>query len=93
MLKKKIKSVVMTAAILCSAGMVTTAMAAVAVAQDDLLQDAGSWMQIVGEGSLKVVDPSLEKGRIWLEGQSRWDDNWNHWYQGYVTCSSGLFTQ
>jgi hypothetical protein len=89
MLKKKIKSVVMTAAILCSAGMVTTAMAAVAVAQDDLLQDAGSWMQIVGEGSLKVVDPSLEKGRIWLEGQSRWDDNWNHWYQGFLRAAVG----
>ena len=39
MLKKKIKSVVMTSAILCSAGMVTTAMAAAAVPQDDLLQD------------------------------------------------------
>jgi hypothetical protein len=53
MLKKKIKSVVIMAAILCSAGMVTTAMAAAAVAQDDLLQDAGSWMQIVGESSHK----------------------------------------
>ena len=89
MLKKKIKSVVMTAAILCSAGMVTTAMAAVAVAQDDLLQDAGSWMQIVGEGSLKVMDPGLEKGRIWLEGQSRWNDNWGHWYQGMARAAVG----
>jgi hypothetical protein len=89
MLKKKIKRVVMTAAILCSAGMLTTAMAATSVAQDDLLQDAGSWMQIVGEGSLKVVDPSLEKGRVWLEGQSRWDDNWNHWYQGMLRTAVG----
>ena len=63
-MKKKIKIVVMTAAILCSVGMATTSMAATAVAQDDLLQDAGSWMQIVGEGSLKVVDPSLEKASI-----------------------------
>src|SRR5512137_676858 len=89
MLKKKIKSMGMMAAILCSsAGMLTTAMAA-AAAQDDLLQDAGSWMQIVGEGSLKVVDPSLEKARIWVEGQSRWDDNWNHWYQGMLRTAVG----
>jgi hypothetical protein len=87
--KKKIKRVVMTAAILCSAGMVTTAMAAAAAAQDDLLQDAGSWVQVFGEGSLKVVAPSLEKGRIWVEGQSRWDDNWNHWYQGLVRTAVG----
>ena len=72
----------MTVALLSSVGMAASTVAATAVAQDDLLQDAGSWAQVVGEGSLKVVDPSLEKGRIWLEGQSRWDDNWNHWYQG-----------
>lgn len=56
---------------------------------DDLLQDAGSWLQVVGEGSLKVVDPRLEKERIWLEGQSRFDDNWNHWYQGMVRAAVG----
>ncbi|MGH8549309.1 MAG: DUF2490 domain-containing protein [Methylococcales bacterium] len=56
---------------------------------DDLLQDAGSWLQIVGEGSLKVIDPSLEKARIWLEGQSRWNDDWNHWYQGMVRAAVG----
>ena len=89
MLKKKIKSVGMMAAILASTAMVTTAEAATPATQDDLLQDAGSWMQIVGEGSLKVVDPSLEKGRIWLEGQSRWDDNWNHWYQGMLRAAVG----
>ena len=60
-----------------------------ALASDDLLQDAGSWLQVVGEGSLKILDPSLEKGRIWLEGQSRWDDNWNHWYQGVVRAAVG----
>ena len=69
----------MTATMMSSAGInPATALA------DDLLQDAGSWLQVVGEGSLKVVDPKLEKGHIWLEGQSRWDDNWNHWYQGAV---------
>ncbi len=56
---------------------------------DDLLQDAGSWLQIVGEGSLKVIDPKLEKGRIWLEGQSRFDDDWNHWNQGVVRAAVG----
>jgi hypothetical protein len=58
-------------------------------AADDVLQDAGSWLQVVGEGSLKFVDPSLEKSRIWLEGQSRFDDNWNHWYQGMVRTAVG----
>jgi len=53
------------AALLSSVGMEATAMTATAAAaQDNLLQDAGSWMQVVGEGSLKVVDPSLEKARI-----------------------------
>ena len=58
-------------------------------AADDLLQDAGSWLQVVGEGSLKFVDPSLEKGRVWVEGQARFDDNWNHWYQGMVRTALG----
>src|SRR5665811_397792 len=84
MMKKKIKLVGMMAASLCFLGMATAA-----VAQDDLLQDAGSWAQVVGEGSLKVVDPSMEKARIWVEGQSRWDDNWNHWYQGMARAAVG----
>ncbi len=56
---------------------------------DELLQDAGAWLQVVGEGSLKFIDPSLEKGRIWLEGQSRWDDDWKHWYQGMARAALG----
>lgn len=60
-----------------------------AVSADDLLQDGGSWLQVVGEGSLKFIDPSLEKGRIWLEGQSRWNDDWNHWYQGLFRAAVG----
>lgn len=56
---------------------------------DDVLQDAGSWLQIVGEGSLKAVDPSLENARIWLEGQSRWNGDWNHWYQGMARVALG----
>ena len=80
----------MTIAILCSAGMVTTAKSAAAVVQDDLLQDAGAWAQVVGEGSLKAVDPSLEKARIWLEGQSRWDDNFSHWYQGMARAARAV---
>lgn len=59
------------------------------VRADDLLQDAGSWVQVLAEGSLKVLDPSLEKGRIWVEGQARFDDNWNHWYQGMVRTAVG----
>jgi len=88
MLKKK-KIAGMIAAMLSTACLATNALALASVAQQDLLQDAGSWMQIVGEGSLKVVDPSLEKGRIWVEGQSRFDDNWDHWYQGMVRAAIG----
>ncbi len=77
-----IKKILVTA--ICSA--VSLSVPAVA---DDVMQDAGSWMQVVGEGSLKVVDPSLEKGRIWLEGQARFDNDWNHWYQGMVRTAVG----
>ncbi|MGH8548525.1 MAG: DUF2490 domain-containing protein [Methylococcales bacterium] len=35
------------------------------------------------------MDPSLAKTRFWLEGQSRWDDDWNHWYQGRVRAAVG----
>lgn len=83
-MKKKFKLAGMTATM-----MIFTGMTPKAVLADDLLQDAGSWLQVVGEGSLKIVDPSLEKGRIWLEGQSRWDDNLNHWYQGVVRAALG----
>jgi hypothetical protein len=82
-MKKKMKIAGMTATMMSSAGM-----APVVAVADDLLQDAGSWLQVVGEGSLKVVDPSLEKGRIWLEGQYRRDDNWNHW-QGVLRAALG----
>lgn len=64
-------------------------MASVAVAEDDLLQDAGSWVQGVAEGGLGGIDPSLSKARIWLEGQSRWDDDWQHWYQGMARIAAG----
>jgi hypothetical protein len=60
-MKKKMKIVGIMAVILTSVSMTPTTVVA-----DDLLQDAGSWLQVVGEGSLKVVDPSLEKGRIWV---------------------------
>lgn len=51
--------------------------------------DAGSWAQIVGEGSLGFIDPSLKNGRVWLEGQSRWDNDWQHWYQGMARAALG----
>lgn len=68
---------------------ISVSLSATVYAEDDLIQDAGSWLQVVGEGSLKVIDPKLEKGRIWLEGQSRFDDDWNHWYQGMVRAAVG----
>jgi hypothetical protein len=46
-------------------------------------------MQVVGESSLKYIDPSMDKWRIWLEGQSRWDDDWSHWYQGILRAAVG----
>lgn len=58
-------------------------------AQDELLQDSGGWLQVMGEGSLKVIDPRLEKMRIWLEGQSRFNNDWNHWAQGVARAALG----
>ena len=84
MINNKIKPLTIAITSLCSVGMITPALAV-----DDLLQDAGSWLQVVGEGSLGVIDPKLQKARIWLEGQSRFDDDWNHWYQGMVRVAAG----
>jgi hypothetical protein len=82
-MKKKMKIAGMTATMMSSAGMTPADTLA-----DDLLQDAGSWLQVVGEGSLNVVNPSLEKGRIWLEGQYRRDNDWNRW-QGVLRAALG----
>jgi hypothetical protein len=84
MFKKQIKTLGITIAAVSALGA-----AAPALAVDDLLQDAGSWLQIVGEGSVGVIDPRLQKVRVWLEGQSRWDDDWNHWYQGFLRAAVG----
>lgn len=59
------------------------------VPASELAEDTGAWVQAVGEGSLKFIDPSLEKGRIWLEGQARFDNDWGHWYQGMVRTAVG----
>jgi hypothetical protein len=90
MIKKKMKALMMTAAAMCSVSMLTPALAVDAlVANDDITQDAGSWAQMVGEGSLGFIDPSLSKGRIWVEGQARINDNWDHLYQGVVRAAVG----
>lgn len=67
-----------------SGAVFTTAQAA-----DDLFQDSGAWLQAVGEGSLKFVDPDLENARIWVEGQARFDQDWSHWYQGMARVALG----
>lgn len=67
----------------------TMALATPALAVDDLLQDSGSWGQIVGESSLKFIDPKLAKARIWLEGQVRVNDDFGHFYQGMVRTALG----
>lgn len=73
---------------LAAAGGLATAAVNSAVA-DEISESGGSWLQMVGEGSLKFIDPSLEKGRIWLEGQSRFDQDWTHWYQGMTRVALG----
>lgn len=55
----------------------------------ELIEDGGGWLQVVGEGSLKAIDPALQKGRIWLEGQSRFDDDFAHWNQGMLRAALG----
>lgn len=65
-----------------------TAMSTCAVA-DDLTEDSGAWLQAVAEGSMSFIDPSLKNGRIWVEGQSRFDGDWGHWYQGMVRTAVG----
>lgn len=67
----------------------TTLVASSAYSAADLTQDAGAWAHIVAEGSLGFVDPSLQQGRLWLEGQSRWDGDWDHWYQGMARVALG----
>lgn len=56
---------------------------------DELTEDSGAWMQAVAEGSMEFIDPSWKKGRVWLEGQTRFDHNWDHWYQGMVRTAVG----
>ncbi len=85
----KIKTLAAATAMLSAISFSSSTMAAAAVVADDLLQDAGSWAQAVGEGSLKVIDPSLEKARVWVEGQTRFDNNWNNWYQGMARAAIG----
>jgi hypothetical protein len=60
-----------------------------AVVEGELVQDDGSWLQMVGEGSLKIIDPKLEKVRLWVEGQSRYDGDFSHWYQGMARAAVG----
>ena len=64
-------------------------MTATSAAANELTEDTGAWMQAVAEGSMEIIDPSLKKGRIWLEGQTRFDGNWDHWYQGMVRSAVG----
>lgn len=55
----------------------------------EMAEDSGAWLQTVAEGSLGVINPSLQKSRIWLEGQTRFDGDWSHWYQGMVRTAVG----
>lgn len=57
--------------------------------QSMLVEDAGAWFQAVAEGSLQSVAPSFDKTRLWLEGQSRFDQGMDHWNQGMVRAAIG----
>ena len=54
-----------------------------------VVEDDGAWLQAVAEGSLKSLNTNLEKERIWIEGQSRFDGDFNHWFQGMVRTAVG----
>jgi hypothetical protein len=58
-------------------------------ADQKLIQDDGSWVQVVAEGSLKSVDPELAKVRVWLEGQARFNNDFNQFYQGVARIALG----
>jgi hypothetical protein len=60
---------------------------------NDLFQDAGSWLQVVGEGSLKVINPSFEKGRMWLEGQARFERALGSLVSRHGSLGSRLFIE
>jgi hypothetical protein len=49
----------------------------------------GSWAQVVAEGDLSFIDPGLSKARLWLEGQARWNDDWQDYYQGVLRIALG----
>jgi hypothetical protein len=85
MFKKKMKAAGIATALVAG----SAALHPISSVADDLLQDSGAWLQAVGEGNLKSLDPSLEKVRLWLEMQSRWDDDWAHWYQGMFRAAVG----
>jgi hypothetical protein len=49
----------------------------------------GSWAQLVGEGDLSFADERLADVRLWLELQGRWNEDWQHFYQGVVRAAVG----
>ncbi|WP_239649613.1 DUF2490 domain-containing protein [Methylocucumis oryzae] len=68
---------------------IITSLPLTAKAVDDVFQDSGSWLQLMAEGSLKAISPDLANARIWLEGQSRYDRDFSHWYQGMARVAVG----
>ncbi len=83
------KTLTALATALCLGTAALASVAANAAPPPNFVEDDGSWLQMVGEGSLKVVDPKLEKTRIWLETQSRYDGDFSHWYQGMMRAAIG----
>jgi hypothetical protein len=86
---QKTNIVKLALAILSSAGIDATFAGGLSGPQENLLQDSGSWEQVYVEGSLGVLDPSIAKALIWLEGQSRTDNNFTNEYQGLARVGLG----
>lgn len=86
---KKNKQILWVLAILSATVMQVSFAGGPSGPQENLIQDAGSWEQVVVEGSLGVVDPSLANARVWLEGQSRTDNNFTNEYQGMARAALG----
>jgi hypothetical protein len=83
------KIVKLALAILNAASMEATFAGGPSGPQENLLQDSGSWEQVYVESNLGVVDPSLAKARIWMEAQSRTDNNFTNEYQGLARVGLG----
>ncbi len=89
MFKKLFKNLAVTHRVALRSCLLLALFAQNSHANDPYTDDSGAWLQAVAEGSAGVIAPSLNKTRIWLEGQSRFNGDFDHWYQGMVRAALG----